>query len=189
MRVYSARKFFYLRESLDIRAIEKNAEVWRPRAVAEYLRLVGFIEGLRFKPTEERQKHHPFRALSRDQIIAKSTDKESFFFSTVEVANLENLMWCVMVQKWKDIAEKRPRHVYLESEGELGASDKKATNLVRFDFSYAPAEVHGHPKTAYDSGCGLSLVYDENYEAGYYDEDTYDEFYFTVDDDVDPASI
>jgi len=190
MSNYSAQNFIMRGFAIDIRAIEQNATVWRPRAINEYESCVGFFRDAVFKDASDRQKHHLFRKLTRQEVVALSQKrKESFFFPEVDEVFLTQLMWCALAQRWRNIVQDRPKRIFLESEAELGISNGIVTKIVLFDIDYSQAEVHGHPRLAFDTNCSVPLLTDEDYDVGYYDQDTIDELWETIEDDIDITEL
>ncbi len=183
MDIYSALEFNIRGRSIDIRALEHNVAIWRSHAIQAYERRVGFFRDVTFK--DERLKHHSFRNLSRSGIVARSSHV-SHFFSDVDESRLEYLMWRVLAQRWHDIAEKRPRHIFLEAKTELGVSEGSTTKIMRFDLDYSNAQIHGHPRKHFDSDCEIPLLYENGFGSHQvYDDYTYQKYCETIDDDFE----
>lgn len=146
MSTYTATDFLTRGLAIDIDAMAANDRYWRKNAEDEYRRKTEFLAQLKFKPPDEtRHKHHPRQALSREIVIERSRSN-SLFFSDTTMQRIEVAMWAGIQQAWLHLVNDRPLHLFVEAEDALGASEGKATVLIRFDIDYSNAEVHAHPR-------------------------------------------
>jgi hypothetical protein len=187
MRFY---RIFDIEEALDehqLRIMEINVPVWRERAVDEYNKRVGFLTNLSHLDRFGYPKHFPSPALSKEKIIERTLGSDSLFFPEVTPQVFQWLFQCVLTQAWLEIVEKRPLHIFLTSEMIVGASDGALTNTIRFDMDYSTPTIHSHPRQLDDIPSEALHFYDEDYEAGCFDEDQcINEFNFPNIDDCGP---
>lgn len=178
-----------IEEALDegwLQIIEVNIPLWRERAVEEYNNRVGFLTKLSHLDRFGYPKHFPPPALSKEKIIERTLRSDSLFFPEVTSQIFQWLFECVLTQAWLKIITQRPPHIFLTSEMTVGASGGSPTNTIRFDMDYSTPTIHSHPRQPEDIPPEAIHLYDENYEAGCFDDDEYmNELYFPNIDDFE----
>lgn len=162
--------------SLDerwLKSIEANVPRWRERAVKEYESRVGFLTKLSHLDRFGYAKHFPPSNLTKEQIIGRTGKSASLFFPEVTIEVFHWLFECVLSQKWLQIVTQRPLHVFLTSEMEIGGSNGAVTNTIRFDIDYSTPTIHSHPRQPADIPVNAIHVYDENFDAGCFDDEEF----------------
>lgn len=169
-----------------LRIIEANVPRWRDRAVDEYNLRVGFLTKLSHLDRYGYPKHFPHPSLTKDRIVQKTLHSDSLFFPEIDSQTFRWLFECVLTQAWLPIVTTRPPHIYLTSEMTVGASNGAPTNTIRFDMDYSTPTIHSHPRQSDDIPPEALHFYDEDYDAGCYDDQEYmHELYFSNIDDFE----
>jgi hypothetical protein len=183
VRFYSRLECEMSLYSEKLEAIRRNAQVWRKDATAEYEDRVGFLRTLHFALPSEYGKHLPNPQWNREQIIEKTRHGDALFFSNISLGFLSTLMWYSIENRLVMVLEKRPRHIYLAAQEEIGAAKGEATRFMRFDFDYATSIAHGHPRTEYEIPTGEEIVSDD--ESQQFSRDDYMCFNHVIDEPDD----
>lgn len=165
----------------ELRRIETNAEIWRSRAVEEYLGRVGFLQKLRFASANEYGKHFPPPGLTKDEIIARTHGADSLFFPEF-IPHLIHMFWCAMEQALMYVVEQRPPHLYVQADGVIGASEGEPVATIRFDLDYGKPLIHGHPRLEIP---GDAKLIDLNSDKQNFPTDFYDEYFNDIDEPPD----
>jgi len=129
----------------ELRTIQINSAIWRPRAERMYRDKCGFIEQIRYVTPRTQMKHYARPRFTEDDSRTASERGNSLFYPGVDERILNNYVFDSLRFGWRDIVDNRPAHLYLIAESDIGASNGKSTPYLRLDFDYSTAEVHGHP--------------------------------------------
>jgi hypothetical protein len=79
-RFYSRQDVDYALDEAELRRIEINAKIWRPRAIKAYLERVGFLAELKFATSDDQSKHYPNPAWSAGKIVTATARGPALFY-------------------------------------------------------------------------------------------------------------
>jgi hypothetical protein len=125
--------------------IEKNAEIWRDRAIAEYRDRTSFFD--RYNHLDERQhaKHWTVKEQSRQKLADSTRTGPAKYVHRYPLSKLKWALYDAVRFNWRRIAENKVPHLYVSFTKDIGASRGKPAHYARFDLDYTKFEVHSHP--------------------------------------------
>ena len=185
---------FYSRQDVDdaldeaeLQRIEINAKNWRPHAVKAYMERVGFLTKLTFATGGEQSKHYPNPAWSKAKIISYTAKHPALFYQETTLFYLRALLWTAIVDQLLDVIDKRPSHLYVRANDEIGASKGQTTRFLRIDVDYSKPLAHGHPILASELPAGIKLISETEGGPETFHEDVYLEFNNDIDEPRNPG--
>jgi hypothetical protein len=125
-----------------------DIEAWITRARAKYKSAVYRFEKMRMAYETDYRKHFPPSNISTEEIRNRTggrPGKDSLFYKGITPARLENLMWTILDEVWRQILDVNHARVYVDACTIIGASKGKDTRYIYFDIDLSTPITHAYP--------------------------------------------
>lgn len=130
----------------EIQGIAHDAPFWRHRATREYGELVRFFQIFRHATPAEHKKHWLMKPTSIADLLGQTAGgRAAKYFYEFSSELLSYALYEAVRINWRRIAEEHPSFLFVQFNDDVGASEGKLTNCVRFALSYPTGLVHSQP--------------------------------------------
>lgn len=124
-------------------------EAWIVRARAKYKSAIYRFEKMRMADETDYRKHFPPSNISTEEIRNRTGGRQgkapSLFYKGITPARLENLLWSILDEVWRQILDVNHVAVYVDACTIVGASKGKDTGYIHFDIDLSTPIAHAYP--------------------------------------------
>lgn len=131
----------------DLRAKLTNVKTWYPRARENFRRRTRRFAEMRLASSPDYAKHFPLSGMTDEQVCAATTRNgaPSLLFCHVRTDTLEQLMFFVLVERWREVLGSDKLRAFVDVGSVIGASEGKATPYLAVDLNTSTPICHIYP--------------------------------------------